>query len=211
MTVVSQNYTYDRLVELLKSYGERNDDAYNEQIPSFITLAENELATVMKQQGFQLVVRGTFDPSNVLQKPTFWKETVSFGYWVDGVWNDLFLRSLEYLKQYWPVTARTGAPKFYADYNISNFYIAPTPPAQYQFELVYMARLDPLTPDHQENWMTLNAPQALLAACLKQSAVWRKNKDDIALFGAQFQEAVAALMDENRQRLADRNTGVKPR
>lgn len=206
-----QNYTYNKLVELLKSYGERNDDAYTDQIQSFITLAENDLATEMKQQGFQCVVRGTFDPTNVLPKPTFWKETISFGYWVDNVWYDLFMRSLEYIRQYWPVTALTEQPKFYADYNFQNFYIAPTPPSNYPFELVYYARLDPLSPDHQENWMTLNAPQALLAACLKQSAVWRKNKEEIALFSAQYQQAVGALLDENRQRLADRNTGVKPR
>lgn len=209
-TTISQNYTYDKLVELLKSYGERSDEAYTEQIPSFITLAENVLATEMKQQGFQCVVRGTFDPGNTLAKPTFWKETISFGYWVEGSWNDLFMRSLEYVRQYWPVKANTGEPRYYADYNITNFILAPTPPAGYEFELVYYARLDPLTAENQENWMTLNAPQALLAACLAQSAVWRKNKDDIALFGGQYQEAVGALLGENRQRLADRNTTVKP-
>ena len=173
---MSQNFTYDIIVQQLTSYAERPDVAYLTQIPVFIALAENRLATEMKQQGFQAVVTGAFDLSNVQQKPTFWKENISFGYFLSGVYTPLFLRSLEYIRAWWPNTAVAGVPRYYADYNISNFYIAGTPADDYQFELVYYARLDPLTPSHQENWMTLNAPQALLYACLLEAALWRKNQ-----------------------------------
>ena len=203
---MSQNFTYDVIVAQLKSYAERPDTAYLDQIPTFISLAENRLATEMKQQGFQAVVTGNMALSNIQPKPTFWKESISFGYLIDGVFNPLYLRSLEYLRAYWPNTAVAGIPKFYADYNISHFYVAGTPADDYQFELVYYARLDPLTPSHQENWMTLNAPQALLYASLLEAALWRKNQADIGKWTEQYQGAVSSLIKENLERLVDRNS-----
>lgn len=206
-----ENITYSRLVDQLKSYGERNDAAYTSQIPIFISLAENRLATEMKQQGFQAVVRGKFDLSPMLPKPAFWKTTISAGY-IDltGVYKPLYLRSLEYCRAYWPSTAETTLdPVYYADYNISHFYLAGTPQQKLDFELVYYARLDPLTQSHQENWMTLNAPQALLYACLLEAAIWKKNDAGIARMTAQYQQAVSSLINENRERLADRGTVVE--
>lgn len=209
MTIISQNFTYNKLLELIPAYAQRNDSTFLDNVPNFVTLAENRLATEMKQQGFQSVVTGAFDPSNVLPKPAFWKETISFSYQKAGQTQNVFLRSLEYLKNYWPNASQTGDPKFYADYNISNFYIAPTPQSGYTFELVYYARLEPLTEEHQENWMTLNAPQALLFACLLEAALFKKNGADIATWTAQYQEAVGSLLGENKSRVADRNTGVR--
>lgn len=206
-----ENITYTRLVEQLKDYGERKDDAYVNQIPIFITLAENRLATEMKQQGFQAVIRGQFDLSNILPKPSFWKSTISAGYFtIDGEYKPLYLRSLEYCRAFWPSPAETTvAPVYYADYNISHFYLAGTPSQRLDFELVYYARLDPLTESHQENWMTLNAPQALLYACLLEAAVWKKNDPAIARMTQQYQQAVSSLINENRERLADRGSVVE--
>jgi len=205
-----QNLTYARLVEQLKSYGERTDDAFVNSIPLFIMLAENRLATEMKQQGFQAVVTGQLPPSNIMPKPSFWKESISFGYMVDGRFQQLYLRSLEWCRAYWPVTANTtNAPMYYADYNISHFYLAGTPSHAADFELVYYARLDPLTEEHQENWMTLNAPQALLYAALLEAAIWKKNAGDIAQMQASYGQAMGALLAENRERLADRGTVVE--
>lgn len=206
-----ENLTYTRLVGQLQSYGERSDATYLAQIPVFVMLAENRLATEMKQQGFQAVVNGQFDLSNVQAKPSFWKESISFGYvTASGEFVQLYLRSLEWCRAYWPNSAeKTPAPMYYADYNINHFMLAGTPNARLNFELVYYARLDPLTEDHQENWMTLNAPQALLYAALLEAAVWKKNNADIARMTAQYQGAVSSLLRENQERLADRGTVVE--
>lgn len=202
--------TYSQLLERLTSYDMRTDQAYLDEQPSFVNLAENRLATELKQQGFQAVVNGTFDLTNTQKKPTFWRETISFGYLVGTEFKQLYLRTLEYCREYWPSAAETTEePKYYADYNINNFYLAGTPAAAYQFQLVYYARLDPLTKTHQENWLTLNAPQALLYAALLESAMWRKSNGDIQKWTGQYQGAVASLMRENVERLADRGMVVE--
>lgn len=204
------NLTYAQILTTLPAYDERDDPAYLSMIPTWINLAENRLATEMKQQGFQAVVNGAFALSNVQAKPTFWRETISFGFSVGGVYQQLFIRTLEYCRAYWPSTAETtNAPKYYADYNISHFYLAGTPDQAYPFQLVYYARLDPLTASNQENWMTLNVPQALLYAILIESAMWRKDSAMQQSWTQAYASALQGILAENQERIADRGMVVE--
>ena len=206
---MAQNLTYNILIEQIPSYMERRDTAFLSEIPTFITLAENRLATDMKQQGFQSVVTGNLPLDVSMAKPAFWRETISFSYKDgDGVEHPILLRSLEYVKSYWPNPTLRDAPRFYADYNFQNFRFAPTPDDEYEFELVYYARLQPLDADNQENWLTLNAPQALLYACLIEANLWAKNADKVAAWTAQYDNARGGLLSENQERMADRTTVV---
>lgn len=199
---------YDLLLAKLQEYRERADPVYVAAIPGFINLAENRLATEMKTQGFQAVVTNVFDLSPVQSKPAFWRETTSFSFQVNGVWQQMFLRTLEYVRAYSPNPASMDSPRYYADYDINHFYLSATPASAYPFELVYQARLDPLTVNHQENWLTLNAPQALLYAALLEAALWCKALDDIQMWKTEYGEAVGGLVAENKERLQDRGTAV---
>ena len=210
-----QNLTYNELVRQLPNYLQRPDTAFADQIPTFISLGENRLATDMKQQGFQTVVTGNLPLLPSMAKPAFWRETISMTIRAP---NDevppvveaspVYLRSLEYLNNYWPNVTATGKPKFYADYNVSNFKFAPTPDVAYPFELVYYARLQPLDENNQTNWMTLNVPQVLLYACLLEGALWVKNATTIANWQGQYDSAKASILQENQERLGDRNESV---
>lgn len=203
------NITYDQLLSQLPSYLERKDDAFKAQIPIFVNLAENRLATDMKQLGFQAVVTGVLALNNVQPKPAFWRTTLSYSILVQGEWVNLKLRQLEWIKKYWPQVGQVATPEYYADYNINYFYVAGTPDQTYPFELVYEARLDPLGVDHQENWMTLNAPQALLYATLLEAALWCKNPQAEQKWLQQYQIAVGGITVEDQSRKKDRNAEVK--
>jgi hypothetical protein len=175
-------------------------------------LAENRLATDMKQQGFQSVVSGTFTvgaAGAVIAKPAFWRETISFNFKDPTVgWLPMRLRALEYLKNFWPLQSATQPPRFYADYNFTNFLVAPSPDQAYDFELAYYARLDPLGPDNQTNWLTVNAPQCLLYACLLEAQLWLKNEAKAAFWKAQYDDQKGGLMQETAERLGDRSEVV---
>jgi hypothetical protein len=163
----------------------------------------------MKQQGFQTVVVGTLPTAATLAKPAFWRETISFSYTdADGAKHPIFLRNYEYLRAVNPDVAAVGPPEYYADYNFNNFLFSPIPDAAYDFELVYYARLTPLTAASQTNWMTLNAPQALLYATLWEAQLWLKNVDRAAFWEAQYNAAKAPFMVETGERLRDRNIRV---
>lgn len=206
---MTQNLTYTQLLEQIPSYAVRNDAAFVNKLPTFIMLAENRLATDMKQQGFESVVSGLLPLMPSMPKPMWWRETISFEYTLDGVKQPLNLRSLEYVKNFWPTPAQKAPPRFYADYNISNFYLAATPDVPYEFELVYYARLEPLDETHQENWLTLNAPQALLFASMLEASLWTKNDAEIAKWGNQYQSASGGQLKEDAERVVDRNTVVR--
>ena len=202
-----QDFTYTQLLTLLPRYAERTDTAFAAQIPTFISLAENRLATEMKQQGFQAVVSGTLPLTSSMPKPAFWKETISFSYTnAAGASTPLFLRPLEYLRNYWPNPTLTDVPRFYADYNATHFLFAPTPSAAYQFELVYYARLQPLSSTNDSNWMTMNTPQALFAACMVEACKFIKNSGRQQTWEDAYQSATSGLKAENAERTADRTT-----
>lgn len=204
------NLTYSELLKSVPAYMERRDDAFKEKIPLFVNLAENRIATDMKQQGFLSVVTGTLSASQeAVAKPAFWRETVSFSAKINGRWIDLKMRSLEYVKRYWPEIDEVDTPAFYADYNAANFYIAPTPDADYEFELSYYARLQPLGKDNDENWLTVNAPQVLLYATLWEAAMWVKNPAAEQRWMQQYQIATGGQLTQDDARKEDRNVRVK--
>jgi hypothetical protein len=199
-----QDFSYSNLLTLIPKYAERTDSAFTAQIPTFISLAENRLSVDMKQQGFQAVVTGTLPLTPDMAKPSFWKETISFNITSGNERTQLFLRSLEYVRNYWPNDSLTGTPRFYADYNIFNFLLAPTPASALNFELVYYARLDPLSASNDSNWMTLNAPQALFAACMVEACRFIKNDARQATWEAMYSSSVGGVKGENTERTSDR-------
>jgi hypothetical protein len=200
--------TYDSLVSDIESYLERTDADTVAQIPRFIMLAENTLATELKILGFQIPVIGSFAINQpTISKPAYWKDTISFNY-TDASGNrvEILPRSYEYCRNYWPNSNSSGSPRFYADYNFDNFLIVPTPSAAFNFELVYHARLQPLDSSHQTNWLTMNAPQLLLAASMVEAFTWTKNDDGLGKWQPKYDRALAAFNAEGENRIDDRTT-----
>lgn len=204
--------TYNSLVSLLKSASERSDSAqFESEIPNFIMLAENSVATELRTLGFQLVVSGTLGASQpTLPKPSYWRENISLVIELaNGRRKTLFLRPLEYLQTVYPDRSATGEPVYYADYNFDNFLVAPTPNQDYDFELAYYARLDPLAPDHQTNWLTVHAPQLLVFAAMVEAQSWLKNWDQVGSWSERYTRALAGLTNEERRRTSDRTATME--
>lgn len=199
--------TYTQLLDLLPDYAQRPDAAFAARIPDFVNFAESRLATDMKQQGFQGVVTSVLPLTSTLAKPSFWRETISFNYTAaSGERFPILLRPLEYIRNYWPNPSSTGTPKYYADYNATHFLLGPTPSAALAFELVYYARLQPLSASNDSNWMTLNVPQALMAACMVEACRYDQNKANQAMWEDMYQSSIGGVKQENSERMADRNT-----
>lgn len=203
-----QNFTYSQLLTLVPQYAERLDAAFAAQIPTFIALAENRIATEMKTQGFQSVVKGNLAVNSVMTKPSYWKETISFNYTdATGARNPIRLRNLEYIRNVWPNETITDAPRFYADYNATHFLLGPTPMAAFAFELVYYARLQPLGPTSDSNWLTLNAPQVLLSAIMVEACRFSKSSKQ-STWEDMYGSSIGGIKGENAERMADRNEVV---
>lgn len=197
--------TYDSLVADIESYLERTDTATVEKIPTFIMLAEQQIATQIKFLGNLTVNESAMvqgDP--VIAKPARWHKTVSMNVTIGGVKTPVLLRRYEYIREYWPDATNTGIPKFYCDYDYQHWLIGPTPDDDYSFEVLYYERVQPLDSSNQTNWFTQYAPQALLYGSLLQAMPFLKNDERIPMWRAEYDIVMSSLKTEDNLRIADR-------
>jgi hypothetical protein len=207
MTTPSYVLTYDSLTTLVLQYLERDDAAVVAFIPTAITMAEFEIAQEIKTLGQMVVVDAAMQANNpVIAKPARWRKTVSMTLTTATGKQPIFLRKLEYLNGYWPNVTATGTPLYYADYDFDHWFIAPTPDQAYAFEALCYTRLQPLASDNQTNWLTQNAPNAMLFGTLKQTAPFLKDDARLQMWAQLFTEAMTALKTEDALRIGDRQT-----
>ena len=203
---VSFVLTYDSLTETVLQYLERSDAATREQIPTFITMCEFEIAQQIKTLGQMQVAESIMEGGNpVIPKPARWRKTVSFNVVVDGARQPVLLRKYEYIKNYSPDTASEGQPLYYSDYDYEHWFVGPTPDQDYFFEVLYYERISPLSSENQTNWLTQNAPNAMLFGTLLQAMPFLKN-DQRQIFQQKYDQAMAMLKAEDISRIGDRQT-----
>lgn len=196
--------TYDSLVSDIQVYAERSDTPFIDQIPRFIALAENRLASEVRGLGFIRVTGFNLaggDP--VMEKPIRWRETISISLTDAGSMFHLYPRSYEYCRTYWPDPSSTSIPEFYADYDYEHSLIVPTPNKVYQGEIRYHERPEPLSSTNQTNWITRYAPQLLLYASLLEAQPFLKLPERIAEFQSLYDRALQALRAEDSKRISD--------
>ena len=197
--------TYNNLVTDIQSYLERTDTATVDRIPTFIGLAEQDIAAKLKFLGNLTVQTSTMVQGNpIIDKPARWRKTVSMNLTVSGKRYPILLRKYEYLREYWPTASSTDVPKFYCVYDYTHWLVAPTPSSAFSYEVLYYERVVPLDSANQTNWFTVYAPQALLYGSLLQAMPFLKNDERMPLWQAQYDQFMQILITEDKLRLADR-------
>jgi hypothetical protein len=145
----------------------------------------------------------------VYPKPDRWRDTVSINYGT-GTGNNtrvqVYPRSYEYLRDYWPNETQTAAPKFYADYNYSYWIFGPTPNAAYPVEILYYELPPLLDNTNQTNWLSEYAPNLLLYGCLVEATPFVKDDERVQLWQSYYDRSLAALNGEDLQKIVDRST-----
>ena len=205
--------TFTTLKEDVRAYLERGGSAATDpvvfnQIPRLINLAERRIARELKVQGFLTAVTGTMVVGqSVYDKPDRWRDTVSINFGA-GTGNaqrtPVFPRSYEYIRSYWPDESETGQPEFYSDYDYDHWLIAPTPDAEYPFEVLYYALPPLLDETNQSNWLTEFAPELILYGTLLEATPFLKNDERIATWQTFYDRAAAALSGEDLAKILDR-------
>ena len=206
--------TFTTLQEDVRRYLERgnsyaSDPVVYEQIPRLINLAERRISRELKIQGFINVVTGTLAVGqSVYPKPDRWRDTVSVNIGTGAQNNTrkvVFSRAYEYLLSYWPDRTATEEPIFYSDYDYDHWLIAPTPDAEYPFEILYY-EIPPLLDDVvQTNWLTEYAPQLLLYGTLLEATPFLKNDERILVWQQMYDRAAAMLNGEDLAKILDRS------
>ena len=203
--------TFTTLKEDIRRYLERgftlaSDAIVYEQIPRLINLAERRIARELKIEGLINVVTSTMQVGlAVYPKPDRWRTTVSFNYGIGNQYTQLFPRSYEYVRSYWPNRDETGQPLFYADYDYNNWIVSPTPDQAYPFEVLVYQLLPLLDDSNQTNWLTEYAPQVLLYASLLEATPFLKNDERIQVWQSMYDRSAQALNGEDLSKILDRS------
>lgn len=200
--------TYDSLLNDVQQYAERFDEPFISQLPRFVMLAENRIASEIRGLGLLKIVSGKVE-GNVMKKPERWRETANFMLSVSGRTRFLKERTYEYVRTYSQDATNLTVPKFYADYGYEHWFIAPTPDLNYPCEISYFERPVPLSDVNQTNWTTQYAPQLLLYAALLEAQPFLKNDERVQTFQAFYTGAGTAVTNEAKRRAFDRTAGVR--
>jgi len=206
--------TFNSLSTDISSYLERGttstqDPIFQTQLPRLINLAERRIARELKVEGLQNTVTSVMQSGvAVYQRPDRWRKDISINFGSgtnNNVRSPLFVRSYEYLRNYFPDDSVTGIPRFYAEYDPKHWIIAPTPSSAYPFEALYYELPRLLGADNQTNWLTDLAPQVLLYASLIECAMFLKSDGAKQQWQAEYDRALSAINNEEMKKILDRS------
>jgi len=195
--------TYDELVTNLLNYTEVDDNVFSPAvINTFITMAENRILRDIDLDVFKVEASANTTAGNkFLTAPS---DILTHRYiMVTSGTSQVFLdfRDTSFMKEYWPDGAATGTPKYYSVWNQNTFYLAPTPSEAFVVELGYIYRPPQLSASNPTTWISINAPEALLYACLIQAYSYTKGPlEMLQYFENSYKQAVQGLGIEQQGR-----------
>ena len=191
------SFTYTTLIQSIQDWTENNESTFVAEIPFFVKNAEERIFKSIDLDYFRKNVSGSMTSSNkFLQKPSDYLASFSLSY-VDSSSNNVFLlqKDVNFIQEYNPNPSTTGSPKYYASYDVDTFIVGPTPNSNYTVELHYFYRPASLTTDNSgTTWISTNAPDALLYACLIEAYTFMKGEADLLkVYDSRLIEALSRL------------------
>jgi hypothetical protein len=190
------SFTLTTLKQSIQDWTENDETTFVNELDFFIKNAEERIFKLVDLDYFRKNVTGTMTASNkFLQKPSDYLATYSLSYVKDSVNVFLLQKDVNFLQEYTSNPATTGSPIYYASFDVDNYIVAPTPDSSYAVELHYYYRPASLTTDDSgSTWISTNAPDALLYACLVEAYTFMKGEADVLqLYNGRFSEAIQRL------------------
>ena len=190
------SFTLTTLKQSIQDWTENDETTFVNELDFIIKNAEERILKSVDLDFFRKNVEGGLTTGNkFLQKPSDYLATFSLSYVKNSENIFLLQKDVNFIQQYTPNPATTGSPIYYSSFDVDNFIVAPTPDADYVAELHYYYRPASLTTDNSgTTWISTNAPDALLYACLIEAYSFMKGESDILqLYTARCGEAITRL------------------
>jgi hypothetical protein len=195
---VTYQPTYDSLVDDLVRWTDDNSDEYAAELPGIINRAQRQVQRDLAVDN--LVARETLNLAFGVSEYAFPAAMIRSLSIVLSDGTPLERRSEEWVRLYAPQTA---APRYYAELS-SALLIAPQPDTGYSASHRYLARIAELNSTDDENWITQNAGDLLLLACLVHSEAFLQSGSSVEMFKAAYDEQIAqAVMELKGQSITD--------
>jgi hypothetical protein len=214
--------TYAEVVEQIRSYTETSSDVLTTTIVNdFINQAELRIFREVDLDVFRAYQFTTLTQGNeFVTLPGATPTTMAFVrtasiYPTAGtdanIRTYLLQKDISYMTEYWPNRTSQGKPRYYAMWDQNTIYLAPTPDSAYKIELALNRNETGLSTTNTTTWVSQNAPQVLLYACLIEAFKYLKGPYDLlAQYEKSYQEAVQrlAIEQQGRRRRDEYQDGV---
>jgi hypothetical protein len=210
-------FTYGQLKAAIQEYTENTETQFVSNLPVFIRTAEErilksvQLTIFRKNASAVTTVNDEFlaCPSDFL---------APFSLSLAGSNGDkefVEFKDVTFIQSYTPDSTTTGTPKYYAQFDVDNFILGPTPDVEYTCELHYFYRPASITDtsvytDASSTWLTTNAEMAMLYGSLIEAYIFMKGEPDVMqMYNSRFQEALIGvkMLGEARQTTDQDRTG----
>ena len=189
--------TYGELKQAIQDYTENDETTFVNNIPLMIRLAEERILKNVSLNLFQKNQFGNMTSGNeYLASPSDFLAPFSLSIDVSGDKEFLLFKDLDFVQSYTPDATTTGQPKYYAQFDVNNFIIAPTPDANYTVDIHYLYRPTSITSgaDSGTTWLSDNAELALLYGSLVEAYIFMKGEPQMMqLYEQRMQESMARL------------------
>ena len=192
------SFTYAQLKQAIQDYTENDETSFVNNLPLFIRQAEERILKNVQLSLFRKNAQATATVSNpYLAVPSDYLAAFSLS--MRGDDGDRFFiefKDPSFLQSYTPDSTTTGAPRYYAVFDLENFLLAPTPDAAYTAELHYFYRPASLTAGAEggTTWLSENAEMAMLYGSLIEAYIYMKGEPDImAAYEKRLQESIAGI------------------
>tara|TARA_R100000426_G_scaffold50208_1_gene36858 strand:+ start:26 stop:670 length:645 start_codon:yes stop_codon:yes gene_type:complete len=190
------SFTLTTLTASVQEWTQNDESTFVAEIPFFIKNAEERIFKTVDLDYFRKNVTGSATSGNkFLEKPSDYMATFSLSLINSGANVFLLQKDVNFLQEYHPDPSVTGTPKYYAQFDVSTFILAPTPNADFTAELHYYYRPASLTTDNSgSTWISTNAPDALLYGTLVEAYTFMKGEKDLLdLYNGRYLESIARL------------------
>jgi len=142
------SFTFTTLREAVENYTQNNETSFIANMGIFVELAEERILKSIQLNVFKKNAAGAMTsgnqylaiPSDFLAPFSLSITTSTADVENSNTFEFLSFKDLDFVESYSPNPATTGVPRYYAQFDVDNFLIGPTPNASYVSTLSYFYR-----------------------------------------------------------------------
>ena len=191
------SFTYAELKTAIQDYTENTETTFVNSLDIFIKNTEERILKIAQLEVFRKNQDGNMTANNqYLALPSDYLAPFSLSFTSGNNKEFVLFKDVNFVQSFNPNGATTGAPRYYAQFDIDNFILGPTPDAAYAVELHYFYRPLSLTAsgDNGTTWLSTNASVALLYGSLIEAYTFMKGEADLVQnYTQRFTEAMSRV------------------
>jgi hypothetical protein len=189
--------TYAELQTAIKDYLQNTETTFVNDLDTIIKQGEERILKIIRLPVFRKNVTGTLTDGNTyLSTPSDFMDDFSLAIISSSNHSYLLRTDVSFIREAYPNSSTEGTPKHYALFDDTSFIVGPTPDADYSAELHYFYRPTSITAGASDGttWLSTNASNALLYACLLEGYIYMKGEPDLLqVYDGRYKEALARL------------------